>query len=185
MPTDATYVEMISQHDRAGLCDLWEAIVEGNTPGWGPGKAFEYLVIRAFQMEDAHVRWPYKVRAEGESGDVLEQIDGAVYADGLACLVESKDTKERIDIEPIAKLRNQLLRRPGSAVGIVFSRSGFTDPALALARFAAPQTVLLWYGDELAYALYKERMRASLLDKYRFCIEQGLPSYNTTVEDLP
>jgi hypothetical protein len=56
---------------------------------------------------------------EGE----VEQIDGVVYSDELACLVECKDEAGKVNFEPIAKLRNQLLRRPGAAIGMVFSRS--------------------------------------------------------------
>jgi hypothetical protein len=41
------------------------SIEAGNTSGWAPGKAFEYLVLRAFQLEGAEVRWPYSVRIDG------------------------------------------------------------------------------------------------------------------------
>ncbi|MCC5621225.1 aminotransferase class I/II-fold pyridoxal phosphate-dependent enzyme, partial [Nostoc sp. CHAB 5715] len=46
------------------------------------------------------------------SKEVLEQIDGVVYSEGLAYIIECKDECEAVDILPIAKLRNQLLRRP-------------------------------------------------------------------------
>lgn len=59
-------------------------IEAGNTPGWEPGKALEYFVLRAFQLEEAQVTFP--------------------YCDGLACLTECKDTAYRANIEPIAKM---------------------------------------------------------------------------------
>jgi len=171
MATDAEYVERISAFDRADLVTLWWEITQGQAPEWAPGKALEYLVLRAFQLEDAQVQWPYRVTHGDESGETLEQIDGAVYTDGLACLVECKDKNERINIEPIAKLRNQLLRRPGSAIGMVVSRSGFTEAAVTLARFAAPQAIVLWDGEEVGYAIRRECVRSALVKKYRCLVE--------------
>jgi hypothetical protein len=182
MSTEAEYEKKIAEYDSSGILDLWKAIETGDTPGWADGKALEYLVLRAFQLEDAEVRWPYRVDIDSEE---IEQIDGVVYTEGLACLIECKDTNERANIEPIAKLRNQLLRRPGPTIGIVVSRTGFTEPAVTLARFIAPQTILLWNGNELVHAIQKQSMRRSLLAKYRFCVERGLPVYNIIAEDIP
>ncbi len=46
---------MIRRLGRTGLLVLWRQIQDKNTPGWGPGKALEYLVLRAFQIEGATV----------------------------------------------------------------------------------------------------------------------------------
>jgi hypothetical protein len=46
------------------------------------GEAFEYLVIRAFEidpLEPATVRYPYEVSLFGEK---VEEIDGAVHSAG-------------------------------------------------------------------------------------------------------
>jgi hypothetical protein len=171
----------ISKYNWDKLLTLWEAIKVSKTRGWQLGKAFEYLVIRAFQLDGAEVRYPYSVRLDG---DEIEQIDGVVYVEGLACLVECKDQSTAVNIEPIAKLRNQLLRRPGAVIGSVFSRQGFTDPALTLARFTAPQTILLWTGEEVEYALRKNYFCRALIAKYHNCIEKGLPDYNISIEDI-
>ncbi len=175
------YEKKIGDYNWDNLLDLWKGIELGNTPGWEAGKALEYLILRAFQLEGAEVTWPYSVRVDGEE---VEQIDGVVYSDGLACLIECKDTAERVSIEPIAKLRNQLLRRPATAIGSVFSRSGFTEPALTLAQFITPQTVLLWSGEEITYALENQYFCQALIKKYRFCIERGITYYNIKVEDV-
>ena len=143
MPTAAEYERRISRYDSTMLVRLWDRILRGRTQHWESGKALEYLVLRAFQIEGAEVRWPYSVRIEK---DELEQIDGVVYSDGLSCLIECKDKSENLNIEPIAKLRNQVLRRPSSVVGIVFSRQGFTDAALTLAHFTAPSDTTLERG---------------------------------------
>ncbi len=121
MPDELEYEQKIAQYNAEALLALWQAIETGDTPEWGSGKAFEYLVLRAFQLEGAEIHWPYRVTI---AGDEVEQIDGVVYTDGLACLIECKDQREPVNIAPVAKLRNQLLRRPGSTIGAVFSRSG-------------------------------------------------------------
>jgi hypothetical protein len=127
----------------------------------------------------AEVRWPYNFVQDGQ---ILEQIDGAVYINGLAFLIESKDYQDRINIEPIAKLKTQLSRRPVSTMGILFSKSGFTEPALTLAQFLGPPTILLWNGDEIEYALSNKNFANSLLTKYRRCVEFGLSDYNITTD---
>jgi hypothetical protein len=85
------------------LRSLWDSIERRNTPNWDVGKAFEYLVIRAFELDGAEVRYPYNVRLFEEE---IEQIDGAIHISGLSCLVESKDfADKKVDIAPVAKLR--------------------------------------------------------------------------------
>jgi hypothetical protein len=181
VPTAAEYIDMIESLNWDGLWCLWEGIENRNTPQWEAGKAFEYLVLRAFQLDGAEVRWPYRVQLFGEE---VEQIDGAIYHGGLSCLVESKDLAGNIAIGPIAKLRNQLLRRPAGSIGLVFSRTGFTDPARFLAHFALPQAILLWHGEELKYALEQQTMCALLRLKYQMCVERGIPDYNVRERDI-
>jgi hypothetical protein len=181
MTTEAEYRDRISRYDWDDLLCLWREIEARSTPGWETGKAFEHLILRAFQLEGAEIRWPYSVKMDG---DEIEQIDGVIYTDGLACLVECKDQDARVNIEPIAKLRYQLLRRPGTTIGAVFSYGGFTEPAVTLARFTIPQTILLWNGEEVSFAIQARYMRRGLVAKYRICIEHGLPDYNIRIEGL-
>jgi len=91
---------------------------------------------------------------------VVEQVDGAVHLHGLSCIVECKDTGEPTRIEAIAKLRNQLLRRPAGA----------------------SQTILLWDGDEIAYLLARGDFAPALLEKYRRSVETGLPIFDIRQE---
>jgi hypothetical protein len=127
------------------------------------------------------VRWPYEVFMAGAP---VEQVDGAIHLGFLPCIVECKDTAQPVAIEAIAKLRNQLLRRPSAVVGLVFSRSGFTDPALMLAQFLAPQTILLWSGEEIAYFLEEQDFSSALLQKYRSVVETGIAEYDVHREVL-
>ncbi len=188
MATDEEYRERIEQYARGDLLDLWGAINVGDTPGWPAGKAFEYLILRAFQLEGAYVNWPYTVTigelTGSESREIAEQIDGFVHTEnGLACLIECKNYgEEKANLEPIAKLRNQLLRRSPAIFGVVFSRSGFTGPALLLARFTAPQTILLWTGSEVEIALRNRWFCKGLMEKYRVCLAKGTPDYHISIE---
>jgi hypothetical protein len=178
------YERMIQSLQWDGLRTLWDNIENRSTPGWDAGQAFEYLVLRAFQLDGAEVKWPYSVELFGEK---VEQIDGVVYSSGLSCLVESKDFRDKtnVDIAPIAKLRNQLLRRPAATVGLVFSRTEFTEPARYLSYFSLPQTILLWSGEEIKYALDNETICELLTLKYRVCVEHGLPDYDVRERDIP
>jgi hypothetical protein len=45
----------------AELLDMWDKIQTGSATGWDSGKAFEYLVPRAFQLDGARIRWPYRI----------------------------------------------------------------------------------------------------------------------------
>lgn len=121
------------------------------------------------------VRWPYRATLHGE---VVEQIDGVVVTGGLHALIESKDLKDAMTIEPIAKLRNQLMRRPVATIGMVFSSSGFTEPALTLARYLSGQTILLWDAGEVDFALRNEKIVPYLEHKYLACVMYGTPDAN-------
>jgi hypothetical protein len=181
MTIEIDYQERIQSCQYPQLLELWEAIQSGETPDWEPGKAFEYLVIRAFELEGAAVSYPFMVRL---GGTVVEQIDGAIYSDSLSCLVECKDQESNVAIDPVAKLRNQMLRRPLGIIGLVFSRAGFTEPTKILARYSGSQAILLWNGLDVQYAMTHQQMRDGLLRKYRYCVERALPDYSLQVGDL-
>ncbi|BBC22560.1 restriction endonuclease [Pseudanabaena sp. ABRG5-3] len=185
MTTAKQYEDIITSLQWDGLKSLWNKIEERNTPTWDAGKAFEYLVLRAFQLDGAEVRYPYGVKLFGQSQEI-EQIDGVIHCHGLSCLIESKDFQDKVNVDfaPIAKLRNQLLRRPASTIGAVFSRTGFTESARSLSCFCLPQTILLWSGEEIKYALEKEVICELLVLKYRFCVEHALTDYNVTERDI-
>lgn len=181
MPTEAEYKQRIADYDSPQLLELWSQIQARDTPNWEPGRALEYLIIRAFEIEGATVTYPFSVRL---AGTVVEQLDGAVYCDSLSCLVECKDQESNLAIDPVAKLRNQLLRRPSGAIGLVFSTAGFTDATKILAQYSANQAILLWNGMDIAYSLRQQQMRPGLLKKYRYCIERGLPDYSLQIGAL-
>jgi hypothetical protein len=171
MATAAQYEQMIGRCRYAGLLRLWGAIAAKNTPGWDPGKGLEYLILRAFQLEGATVIWPYQISSGQRT---IEQIDGVVYTDGLACVFECKDIQSPLDYDPIAVLHHQLQRRPAAVIGCLFSTSGFTVPALEL-TVRGRQKIALWNKDDIDYALRGRKMRTALTAKYRYCVERAMP----------
>jgi hypothetical protein len=50
----------------ADLRDMWDKIQKGNVTGWDSGKAFEYLIPRAFQLDGARIKWPYRISLHEE-----------------------------------------------------------------------------------------------------------------------
>ncbi|MGA0556888.1 hypothetical protein ACO2Q8_09580 [Larkinella sp. VNQ87] len=182
MPTTEEYIDKIQRTSKDGLIKLWEKIIaRTKVRGWAKGKAFEFLILRAFELEGAIIRWPYSVDLFDEKN--VEQIDGAIHFNDVSfsVLVESKDHVTPLNIEPISKLRNQLLRRPSSTIGCIFSTSGFTAPALTLAQFLAPQTILLWEPNHIDYSLKNGFFKEGLLKKYRHAIEQGNTNFDITL----
>src|SRR4051795_8524155 len=132
---------------RDDLLNIWERIKAGDlVPGWRSGKAFEYLVIRAFQVEEHPARWPFQVSYPQKFG-TMEQIDGVVYLGDRAFLIESKDLSEPAAIEAVAKLRFRLEGRPPGTMGVLFSVRNFTLPTEVFTQFASPLNVLLWSSD--------------------------------------
>lgn len=176
--TEEEYKQTIQLLDWEGLRHLWQAIQLGITPGWVAGKAFEYAVLRAFELDRAIVRYPFTIVLDGQT---VEQIDGVVHIGALSCLLESKDYGVNINFEPLAKMRSQLLRRPAATIGSIFTTSSFTAPALTLARFLAPQTILLWEAAHFDYALRHERISDLLVRKYQWCTETGEPDFDVTL----
>ena len=125
-----------------------------------------------FYLDGGTIRWPYSVKIENEE---VEQIDGFVHIGRFSCIVESKHTENRVAIAPIAKMRNQLLRRHSGAIGLVFSYSGFTEAAVILARYIAPQAILIWTGEEVDQIIKERKISDYLEYKYRICVETGIP----------
>ncbi len=184
MTTD-NYIEKIQKEcsNLNSLKSFWNKIQEKKDIfDWDSGKAFEFFILRAFELQDSQntfVKYPYSVRLFNEE---VEQIDGIIHFRdiNLSILVESKDHSGTIDITPIAKLRSQLLRRPSNAIGAVFTTSKFTEPALILTQFLAPQTILLWERKDIDYCVKNNYFREGMLKKYWKAIEDGDPHYDIT-----
>ena len=176
------YEQRIRTYDWQQLNELWQAIINKNTQDWGKGKALEYLIVRAFELSGATVRYPYSVYED--DGQQIEQIDGVIYYNHLSCILECKDQAKPVNFEPIAKLRSQLMRRGTTTLGCIFSMSSFTDPAVTLMKTLAPQVILLWYPEEITLCLAEQDIIKALIHKYHYYIERGKLDTNITITGL-
>lgn len=185
------YRTLIQAMDRPALRKLWrDHIVKGEPPaGWAKGKPFEYLVIRAFELDlsPAAVKYPFEVRDAGlgTPNKTLEQLDGSIECDGVHWLVQSKNYKDGLDAVPILELRQRLQRRPAAVMGMIFSaRKGFTEPATRLLAMLSPLRILLWDHDDLREGLdARGRMVDILRKKWREAIWYADP-YSPRDPDL-
>jgi hypothetical protein len=173
-----------SYRDLASLAVLWESI-KGDVilKEWPSGKAFEYMVLRAFELSGAEVQYSFSVDLFEVKG--VEQIDGFISLPnyGLNAIVESKDWVDTIPIGPMAKMRSQLLRRPSALVGAFFTASSFTNEAILLAHFFAPQIILLWTGDDIDYCFENSYFLQGMAAKYGYALREGKPDFALRIND--
>ncbi|MEM7655959.1 MAG: restriction endonuclease [Bacteroidota bacterium] len=181
--TDRQCQEKITAMEWADLQELWDQIQDCHTPDWDAGKAFEYLVVRMFELDGCKVRYPFSVSLPYKSS-IMEQIDGVIYHDSIGILLESKDhsnksekTKRNINIEPIAKLRNQLQRRPYLTIGCVFSAGGYTEAVSTLIDYLGNETILIWHGEEIDHCLDKKEIKSCLVSEIEKIIELGVNDF--------
>ena len=64
-------------------------------------------------------------------------------------------------------------------MGLLFSTSGYTNPAQILADYLGGQTILLWHPEEIELAVRKNRIVPLLEAKFRACVETGIHITNT------
>jgi len=165
------YQRRVLALEHEDLVKLWSGLRVGITPAdWPPGVLLEYLLLRAFQLEGVEVIWPYRVYLEGV---LVEQIDGVLYFDGIACLVEFKDVTRPVDSVAIIKLKSQLQRRPRTTIGALFNTGEFSGAAVPLMRMLPPPDVLLWSGTEIDLALREHRLLEGMRKKLRHAVEMG------------
>lgn len=185
MLTQTKYRDRIlSIKDLDALAQLWQSIKEDEQiEDWPAGMAFEYLVLRAFELSGATVNYSFSVDLFDVKG--VEQIDGFISLPngGLNAIVESKDWVDPIPIGPMAKMRSQLLRRPSALVGAFFTASSFTNEAILLAHFFAPQIILLWTGDDIDYCFENSYFLKAMEAKYQYALREGKPDFALRIND--
>lgn len=78
-------------------------------------------------------------------------------------------------------------RGPGggtpAALGLLFSVSGFTEPALRESYAQPLRNVLLWHGREVSFSL-RGGMRVALGAKWRKAVEEAQVDYELKAEDF-
>jgi Restriction endonuclease len=160
--------------DAAALQRVLSDLKRGATQkGWAPGKDFEYLMVRAFEVEGVDVTYPFRV-AVHDGNRTTEQIDGAIVHRDMLFLLESKAWEKPVSRGPLALLTSQLARRPPATMGMVFTLKGYTDAAVALTNMTSPVRVLLWTPDEVELAISQSKLKRALDFKYRYAQEHGM-----------
>lgn len=178
------YEQKIGKMNNQDLIELWGAHKQKDFDEsfWKKGKVLEYVVLRGFELEiieskgqiKGSVTYPYDVyvtMCDGY-GKPIEQIDGAVHADELHAMIECKDYEdEKINIDPLAKLRNQLARRHSNMFGMFFSATDFTEPAEILVGHMAPQLIILWSIKDIEFCLKNGCFVPCMQMKYKKAVE--------------
>ena len=86
MATDEEYLRQIRKYKtHKKLIDFWGQILQRSTSGWDSGKALEYLVLRAFELEGADERWPFGVELVQ---NFVEKIEDVIYVGNFTCIRE-------------------------------------------------------------------------------------------------
>lgn len=168
--------------DRGDVLQEWTTPGD-NKSGNGKGNAFQYLIVRGFELSlgVSEVSYPFGVRFPygiSPSGRDLEQLDGFVRLGQLGFLIESKNYADSLGFDPIAKLRDKLMRRPNATIGCVFSMKGFTSAAMVLVGYVAPHTILLWDGPEIERCILVRDFAGTLLAKYHNLQRNGHQDFN-------
>ncbi len=105
------------------------------------GTVLESVLNRLFKIYGILVREAFTVC--GDSGEgVVEQIDGVIEFDGHHYLVEMKWWNKSIGKPQISQSLVNVYHR-GQSRGIFISASGYSDPAIAVAKEALQKTVVL------------------------------------------
>jgi hypothetical protein len=164
------YVQMARAMQWPEIEMLWKSIKNRQTPDWAPGKALEHLIVRAFELSGFDIEYPYTV--SNEDG-LIEQIDGFVYFNDLAFLIECKDTTKQ-DIEVLAKLKYKIDRRPPTTIAGVFICGTLTRQAVSLANYTTPQRITVWYLQDIEEAITQRDFKTMLIEKYRLLCRDGL-----------
>lgn len=189
MATSEEYEYKIQDLNYEGLEELWKNKVEDTLDEeyWNSGKLFEYLIIRAFEIEITEiskkhgrllgdVSYPFNVTYPYvgiDDNTILEQIDGAVRFESYHALIECKDYKtSKIKVEPLAKMRSQLMRRHSGLFGMFFTMTELTEPAQIQAQFMSPQLILLWSKEDIDYCLKNHCFLDCMKWKYKVAVER-------------
>ena len=173
-PAEQANIATIRSYNWPKLKKLWSQIRLGNTPGWARGKALEYLLVRAFDLEGAEVVYPYN----NSVSTAQEQFDGYVVVKelGAGFLIECKDWKDKVSFDELAKLHGRLTYRMPSAYGIFLSKTGFTPSAVELMFMMHPHNILLWSFDEIDECFKNHKFMKALKYKFQYAMITADPA---------
>lgn len=152
--SEKEYEREVSRLDWAGILKEWRAKQEGhiNAIKWAPGKALEYLVLRAFDLERNRrsdvqdVKYPFHKNTEGKQE---QQIDGYIRTLRCCFLEECKDKKYKTKESDLSQLYTRVSCRPDTVVGLFFSMGGYTPSAIKSNENQCH--IILWDREDIEY----------------------------------
>lgn len=162
-----------------------DMVAEKDPPNWDGGQAFEFMMLRFFELDGAEVTYPYGpiVGLDG----MTQETDGFIYTDKVRCLVESKDWSSPVKMSTVAKLKDRMLHRNTQLIGCIFcSRNGFSKSALSAAFLEQSRyNILLWGSDEINALIQGPRGNfvEALHTKYRYSLEKLIPYFDTHADN--
>lgn len=168
------YIKQISTCDWTKLEAMWADIKSRKVVnGWPMGKALEYMFIRAFDLENADVVYPYSNRIINAE----EQIDGFIFLKdiGVGFIVECKDWSDSVSFDEVAKLHSRLLYRPSTTFAIFVSINGFTPSATELIYMMHPHCILFWNQTDIDECFKNRKFVEALIYKYQFAMMSADP----------
>ena len=142
------------------------------------GTVFERWIMEAFRVGGATGMYGYTVSMP-TGRQVKEQIDGLVADGWQGFLVESKCLSEPVDFGPIALLNALVEKRVIGTLGLFFSISGYTTPALESTQDYRPIRVLLFDLEDLRWLVArkrKDRMMELVRRKWLLAVREGNPT---------
>lgn len=165
-PSEKNSIAKIRSYNWSKLLKLWKDIKAGNTPTWASGKALEYMFVRAFDLNNAQVAFPYSNKLLQSQ----EQFDGFVYLSflGSGFIVECKDWSTPVSFDELSKLHGRLLYRTPSTYGIFVSKTGFTPSAMELLHLLSPHKILLWTFNDIDECFKNHKFVKALAYKYHY-----------------
>jgi restriction endonuclease Mrr len=125
------------------------------------GKKLESALNRLFVAFGVSVKEAFHLT--GDSGGIVEQIDGVIELSGALYSVEMKWYKEPVGVPEISQHLPRLMAR-AEARGLVISGSDFTAPAIQIAReFLQQKVLVLCHPDEIVSLLERQSDLAEFL----------------------
>ncbi len=206
MATNLELETRIQAYDWAMLRDFWQEIKDKNTvnlnPKWESGKAFEYFIIRCFELSGVEVVYPFSVRNkdafpkyEGQNTE-YEQLDGIIYINQyLAFIVECKNEAEE-NFDDIAKLHTRMQKRPSLTMGCFIhtlnKKEIFKTNSITQTKELYPRNILLWGRTDINWLFAEpnfslgaiapvQNLGYILSEKYKFLVKTANPCYYLTL----
>lgn len=138
------------------------------------GKALEPILNSLFEVSGILIRESFTLAGDNGEG-IVEQIDGTIELDGHVYIVEMKWLKDSMGKGDMSEQLVRLFTR-SEARGIVISASGFSRPALAVAKEALSHKVIVLI--ELSEIVRALESYSDLSDLFRKKIQSAVVEKN-------